>query len=202
MLYPNDVANKDNIIQALNVIESQMRLGDGRDTLIFLFSGHGAFLDNQLYLLPYGVDASTTSKIEATALPAVQLQSKLANIAQRGFVLTLLDACRSGSITNDATNINPNAGALQSLFSSGGVQILTSSSGTEDSIEKDEWKHGAFTKALLDELSSQQKYADLTVGVLASDLATRLRDLTADSQHVGMNPDFSKLARVILRNGN
>jgi WD40 repeat protein len=201
MVYPNDVATKENIVQALNVIESQMRLGDGRDVMIFFYSGHGARIDDQLFLLPYGIDASTSSKIESTALPAGQLQSKLASIAQHGFVLTLLDACRSGSMTGDGASVNPDASALQHLFSNDGVQILTSSSGTEDSIEKDEWKHGAFTKAMIDVLSDHPEYSDITVGELASELSERLGELTGNAQHLGMNPDFTHLSRVIFRNG-
>ncbi len=201
MAYPNDVATKENIMQALNVIESQMRLGDGRDAMIFFYSGHGARIDDQLFLLPYGVDASTSSKIESTALPAGQLQNKLASIAQHGFVLTLLDACRSGSITSEGDSLNPDATALQHLFSNDGVQILTSSSGTEDSIEKDEWKHGAFTKAIIDVLSDHPEYSDITVGELASELSERLGELTGNAQHLGMNPDFTQLSRVIFRNG-
>jgi WD40 repeat protein len=202
MLYPNDLASKDNILQALNVIESQMRLGDNRDVMVLLFSGHGAKIDNQLFLLPYGVDAATSSKIESSAIPASQLQSKLASIAQHGFVLALLDACRSGSMTSDGSTVNPDASALQEMFSNDGIEILTSSSGTEDSLEDPKWKHGAFTKALLDELSDQTVNADISLGALASDLSRRLNELTGGAQHLGMSPDFSHLARIMFEAGH
>jgi uncharacterized caspase-like protein len=66
-------------------------------------------------------------------------------LARYGRVLVLLDACHSGG-----TAIAAYADALRTNLAAANVTVVTSSKGSETSVERESWQHGAFTKALLD----------------------------------------------------
>jgi WD40 repeat protein len=201
MLLQNGDASKETIFQTLDIVKDDLRRGDNNDVVVLLFSTHGAKIDGDLYLLPFGVNAFSNATIEASAIPASQLESKIAGIAQYGLVLVLLDACRSGAFTNGGTKLASDSNAMRSLFTTAGVVVLTSSSGTEDSLEDPKWQHGAFTEVLLEELSgkiSPKPGSTVSIGVLANDLATTLPVLTNGAQHLGASPDFTRLATPIF----
>jgi uncharacterized caspase-like protein len=64
----------------------------------------------------------------------------------------LLDACHSGAVTGDGTQIVPSANLLRSALVASNVTVLTSSDADEVSHEEKQWGHGAFTKILLEAL--------------------------------------------------
>ena len=202
MLLQNEDATKETIFQTLDIVKDDLKRGDNNDVVVLLFSTHGAKIDSDLYLLPFGVNAFSNATIEASAMPASQFENKIAGIAQYGLVLVLLDACRSGAFTNGGTKLPLDANAMQSLFTTAGVIVLTSSSGTEDSLEDAKWRHGAFTEVLLEELSgklSAKPGSTVSIGALANDLATTLPILTSGAQHLGASPDFTRLATPIFQ---
>lgn len=204
MLLENQDATKENLFQALDLVESEMSRGDNRDVAVFMFSGHGAKIDDDLYLLPYEVDVTTLATVEASAIPAEQLASKVAKVARHGLVIVLLDACHAGAIANDGSVLKSDSGAMRDSFSDGDVEVLTSSSGDEDSIEDSRWKHGAFTEALLEELSgdpASRTPTTVSIGELARDVARKLLQLTTptgNAQHLGVSPGFGRLATQIF----
>jgi hypothetical protein len=52
------------IFDALDAMKVNITKDTSKDHLaVAMFSGHGAIVDNQLYLLPYSVDASTPSHL-------------------------------------------------------------------------------------------------------------------------------------------
>ena len=79
-------------------------------------------------------------------------------------VLLLADTCHGGSITGKTERARgaPSRDLTRvlraSLSAGSGVVVMTASTEYEDSYENDKWKHGAFTKALLDGLSGQADY--------------------------------------------
>src|SRR5205823_13187803 len=64
-------------------------------------------------------------------------------------VLVLLDACHSGSAANNEELVR----AL--LTAHAGVLVFAGSRGSEVSLESPEWRHGAFTQAILEALQGQ-----------------------------------------------
>jgi hypothetical protein len=102
---PSAIALKDQIFQSFENIKGNMSKGDGRDVAVIMFSSHGASIDGDFYLLPHGVDASTPASIKASAISDEQLHNELNKLAEHGFVLVLLDACRSGAITNSGVQL-------------------------------------------------------------------------------------------------
>ena len=94
---------------------------------MILFSGHGAIIDDQFYLLPYGVDARTPADLKASAISADEFHDEIAELAKYGRVLVLLDACHSGAVTGDGSALTSNADLLRSIISASNVTVLTSS---------------------------------------------------------------------------
>src|SRR5262249_7085922 len=64
-------ADKGGIFEALAAMDRNMTSGAGQDLAVVMFSGHGALIDNQFYLVPYGADSSTTARLKASAIPAI-----------------------------------------------------------------------------------------------------------------------------------
>ena len=143
----NDKATRAGIFRALDTIQKAMQQDD---VAVFHFSGHGALVGEALYLLPYEVDARDPAGIEGSAIEIGALRKKLVQLAERGRVLVLLDACRSGAMTEDSADTSVDASQLRTALAAANVTVLTSSSGKENSIEHEKWQNGAFTQVFLD----------------------------------------------------
>jgi uncharacterized caspase-like protein len=188
-------ADKVGIFKALDAVQKKMEHGsNGHDLAVVMFSGHGAMVDGQFYLLPHGVDTRTSVDVEATAILVSQLRTKLAKMGEHGRVLLLLDACRSGAATADGVLRPPNAGLLQSaLLSIHNVTVLTSSQADKLSREDPKWQNGAFTKVLLEALgraADADNNGVVTMSELTAYLAAHLPLLTGGDQHPGMEQRF------------
>jgi len=167
-----------------------MAAGAGGDLAVVHFSGHGAMVDHRLYLLPYEVDTRDDAGIQAHGISTDDLKGELAELAKHGRVLVLLDACHSGAMTMEGTAIAVDADALRIHLAAANVTVLTSSQGSETSVERDVWQHGAFTKALqeafIDPLADINHDGLITTRGLASYLAQRVPALTDGKQTPGI----------------
>ena len=190
----NGEATEVNIINALNTMERIMAANPpGPDLAVVMFSGHGAMIDGQFYLLPYGINTRTMAEIEAAAIPVSRFQSKIGKLAKYGRVLVLLDACHSGAVAEDGTNFAPDADLLRAAMVGANISVLTSSSATEVSREKTDWENGAFTKVLKEALrkpADENNDGMISMSELASYISRHLPDLTGGKQHPGMKQQF------------
>ncbi|MGA7383943.1 MAG: caspase family protein [Methylocella sp.] len=188
-------ADRGGIFGAFDSMKRNMANDEpGQDNLaVVMFSGHGAIIDGQFYLLPYGVDARTPAGLEAAAISANEFHDKVAELAKYGRVLVLLDACHSGAATGDGSALTSDADLLRSTIAAGNVTVLTSSTTNEISREDDKWNNGAFTKVLLDGLG---KEADenhdgvISMSELMHYVATHVSGLTEGQQHPGVEVRF------------
>jgi Integrase core domain/Caspase domain len=89
---------------------------------------------------------------KASTIEIGDLRTELLRLAERGRVLVLLDACRSGAITKDRADTTVDASQLRAALAAANVTVLTSSSGKENSIEHRDWQNGAFTQVFLEAL--------------------------------------------------
>lgn len=145
----NGEATRAGIFRALDTIQKTMQQDD---VAVLHFSGHGALVDGKLYLLTHEVDAHDSVGIKSSAMAIDALRAELLRLAQRGRVLVLLDACRSGAASADGASITLDATQLRTALAAANVTVLTSSSGKENSIEHEKWQNGAFTQVFLDAL--------------------------------------------------
>ncbi|MFZ0494865.1 MAG: caspase family protein [Methylocella sp.] len=187
-------ADRAGIFRAFDSMKANMAKDEaGQDLAVILFSGHGAMIGDQFYLLPYGVDAGTPAGLEAAAISANEFHNKVAELAKHGRVLVLLDACHSGAATGDGSALASDAERLRLTIADSNVTVLTSSSTNEFSREDEKWNHGAFTKVLLDALG---KDADedhdglISMSELTHYLATHVSGLTEGHQHPGVEQRF------------
>ena len=183
-------ATKAGIFEALDAMERNMARGGGQDMAVVMFSGHGAVMDGQFYLVPHGVDNGTKASLKASAIPASEFQREILNLSRHGRVLVLLDACRSAGLIDGA----PGASLLSSAVAAGNVTVLTSSKADKLSREDEAWRHGAFTKVLLDALSDDDVDTDRNGVISMSDLTAymekRLDLLTGGDQQLGVEQRF------------
>lgn len=184
-------ATKAGILRALATMRTAMeRGGGGNDLAVVHFSGHGALVDGKLYLLPYEVDARDTVGLKSSALSLDDLRGELLELAKRGRVLILLDACHSGATTMDGAALAVDSTALRAGLAAANVTVLTSSSGQQVSREDPAWGHGAFTKVLLDAFDDPAADLDRTglisTSGLARYLAQRVPQLTGGAQTPGI----------------
>lgn len=165
-----------------------------KDVAVVFLAGH-ALLDHRgdYYFMPHGGHAARPGE---TGVRWSAFQAVLDNIPSK--VLLLADTCRGGSITGHGepnhetsrgtrglrADITP---ALRALISAGsGAVVMTASTGLEDSYEDPRWKHGAFTKALIEGLSGRADY-DRDRAVYMRELehyvSRRVHRLTQGRQH-------------------
>jgi len=188
-------ADKHGIADALAAMDRNMTSSTGQDLAVVMFSGHGAMIDNQFYLVPYGADSSTMAHLKADAIPATEFKSEIEKLAQYGRVLVLLDACRSAGLIGGPSNSLPAAEVLRAVMNASNVTVLTSSAADRVSREDEKWGHGAFTKALLDALSASADIDTNHDGVISMSELTayiekHLNQLTDGDQQLGLDQRF------------
>lgn len=180
-------ATRDGILDALHAMRDGMRASDPtQDVAVLLFSGHGEMLDGEFHFIAHGVDPLRPSQMAASSLSLSELRKQLGLLAERGRVLLLLDACKSGAA--GAAPV-PDAKALSTALAGNNITVITSSGPGEKSYESDRWGHGAFTFALLEAFG---KAADtdhngmISASELADHLAQRIPALTDGAQSIGL----------------
>ena len=159
-----------------------------KDLAVIFLAGHAIQdLHGDYYFIPQGGDITNIAK---NGIRWTEFQNILDALPSK--VLLLADTCHGGSITGKTERARgaPSRDltrALRASLSAGsGVVVMTASTEYEDSYENDKWKHGAFTKALLDGLSGQADYdVDRSVYIRELDhfVAKRVQKLTEGRQH-------------------
>jgi DNA-binding beta-propeller fold protein YncE len=188
-------ADKHGFADAFTAIESNMASSTGQDLAVVMFSGHGAMIDNQFYLVPYGADSSTMARLKIDSIPATEFRNEIEKLAPHGRVLVLLDACRSAGLMGGPATALPAAEVLKAVMNTSNVTVLTSSIADKVSREDEKWGHGAFTKALLDALSASDDVDTNHDGVismseLTSYIKKHLMELTGGDQQLGLDQRF------------
>ncbi|HEX9995565.1 MAG TPA: caspase family protein [Abditibacterium sp.] len=157
-----------------------------KDTVIIFLAGHGLKVNEQnFYFATHEADFENPQK---TALPWTALTEVLAKVPAKRVVL-FLDACHSGSALGEARASNERM--AETLVRRAGVMVFASSRGDQASFESPEWKHGAFTKAVLEGIGEGKANFDsgvgqdgtITVAKLLVYLQARVPKMTQDQQH-------------------
>jgi hypothetical protein len=176
----NENATTDNILDGLNWIERETTQ---RDLAIIFIAGHGENDDkNNYYFLTYD---SNVDKLRKTALKWLEIKDTVENLPSK--VILLADTCHSGNITGSRRR-GDITGAIKSIIETGtGAIVMSATTGRGYSYERDEWGHGAFTKALLEGIDKQKADyppQDHTVTIKEIDLymTNRVKELTNGKQ--------------------
>ena len=163
------------------------------DRVIVFLAGHGVTDERQdYYFLPSNAEIDRESGLfvprRSTAVKRTDIVSSLRET--QGHALFLFDTCHAARATSVASlrgslDLVPFINELRSAEN--GVLVLSSSEGREASQERDDWKHGAFTKAILEAFdgageTDQQEHV-LTFSELNRYVGERVKELTANRQH-------------------
>ena len=148
------------------------------DVAMVFIAGHGLNdHEGRYYFVPHDGDHR---RLAETAVDEDRLRGALSRI--KGKVLMFVDTCFGGAIISGAGSIELRRMANSLAAPENGVIVFASSSGRQESLEKDEWGNGAFTKALIAGLRGQ---ADLfrngritykSLDFYVSDAVTRLTE--------------------------
>ena len=126
------------------------------DTAMVFIAGHGINDSaGTYYYLPYD---GQHERLLTTAVPQDAIVSGLSKI--RGKTILFVDTCFAGNALGALSKAGRQTEKLMNDLSSSenGVVVFASSTGHEESEEKDEWGNGAFTKALLDGIGGKADF--------------------------------------------
>ncbi len=178
-------ATKANVLDGLSWI---LRESTQKDISVIFVAGHGVKDERgNYYFLPHDGDADNLFR---TGVRWVEFQDVLENLPSK--VILMADTCHSGSITGTRRGIGRQDSsdlidALRELINTeSGVIVMTASTGRELSLEKSEWGHGAFTKAIIEGLEGGANYdRNRTIDIKELDLfvTMRVKALTKGKQH-------------------
>lgn len=176
----NHKATQNDILDGLDWI---LKESTQKDLSVIFVAGHGLKDDRgSYYFLPHDGDPD---KLRRTGVRWVEFQDVLSSLPSK--VIFLVDTCHSGSVTGKRRGVDDITDALRELVNvESGVVVMTASTGKESSQERHEWKHGAFTKALIEGLEGKADYdMDNTIDIKEIDLfiTKRVKALTNGSQH-------------------
>lgn len=150
------------------------------DVAVVFISGHGLMDKNGSFY--FGTCDLALNDLPMTALDWKDFIGALREVRAKR-VLVLADTCHSGGIVgeqsagNDSLAYQLNKDAHRLVFVSG--------TRDEVSIGREEWGHGAFTKALVEALEGAADGSDgrLTFQELSDYVTKRVPELTGDRQH-------------------
>ena len=170
----------------------------GTIRMLFL-SGHGTESRGLFYFLAADADVG---HIEATAISDAELTGWIKRLP--GKKVIFLDACRSANgldlpVGLDFPDYTRFSNNVNSEFEDDSTIVYASSGRKQISYESPEWRHGAFTKVLLEGLKGAADpygVGEIRTGELASFLEAKVPILTKGRQtpawfHSGLLPSFA-----------
>jgi formylglycine-generating enzyme required for sulfatase activity len=158
---------------------SILQKSDKNDRVLVYFSGHGQTLDlkggGQLgFLIP--VEGSTKDDQLYSSCLSMDDIKRLASGSVAKHILFLVDACYSGLAASTQKGLPKETHLyLKKVASAKGRQIITAGGKDEESVERSEWGHGAFTYELLEGLDRGTADIDDDNVITFSELGTYLK---------------------------
>lgn len=194
-------ATRDNIVDGLRWLELETT---DKDTAVIFLSGHGMTERGIYYFLPFMADKGNLKK---TGLAYSEIINTVKVLA--GKVVVFVDTCKAGGIMGGTKGPFRLDDVVNELVSTPKVVVVyASTTGYQDSEEKEAWKHGAFTKAVLEGLqgnTAHGKTRKVTVLGLADYITERVKVLTKGQQTPtqtnpqGMNADIINFTLAVTR---
>jgi uncharacterized caspase-like protein len=147
----NEEATRADIIRALN----WLREGTKEDYRLLFLAGHGG-MDRQSNYYFFAHDHDPKDDMEVSNIKWNTILDRLT--ATPGKAILMVDTCRAAAVAGSgkarsAVNFDQILKEMQSDYR--GLVTFAASTGKQVSVEKPEWGHGAFTKALLEGLDGK-----------------------------------------------
>jgi WD40 repeat protein len=186
-LLDEEKAESGAILNGLTWLKRQV--GQGDVGVVFL-AGHGVTdPGGDYYYVPYNAELEDVAGVplptRASSVPDVEISRTLKNLA--GNALFFFDTCHAGKAAGvsfrGAQDYNK---LINEIAGSANAIVLASSTGAEQSQERDDWRHGAFTKALLEGMEGKGLHYNpgvITIDELNLYVKERVKELTGGLQH-------------------
>jgi hypothetical protein len=150
------------------------------DIAVALFSGHGVRGHlRKLYFFTHNGDLDA---LRDTCVGWDEVDQALRQCRARQVVM-FMDCCHAGQFGERRASADELA---DQLVKKAGVMVFASSRGNEESLEYEQWGHGAFTKAILDGLrgaADPYKRGVVTVTALVDYVSGAVAQMTNNLQH-------------------
>ena len=159
-----------------------------KDVAIVFFAGHGEN-DEELRYYFCPADYDPTRRLRS-GVAMEQIQKTVASVS--GKVLFFIDTCHAGNAlgklfaargTVSGMDLTRLVNELSSAEN--GAVVFASSTGRQVSVESEEWRNGAFTKALVEGLQGRAdllQNGKITVSSLETWVAERVKELSGGTQ--------------------
>jgi hypothetical protein len=182
-ILPDAAAHRTAILQGLIWLRTN---ATNKDVAMVFMSGHGVSRGGAGYdYLPFEADKSEQ---DLTYIHDFELRDYLKRITAK--IVAFIDTCHSGNFfgvpgSKDIPNPYLRNFAEDLAKSSSFTVVFASSTGEELSIEREEWGHGAFTKALIEGLDggAANERGMISIARLNDYIAERVKELTEGKQH-------------------
>ncbi|MCA9074950.1 MAG: caspase family protein [Planctomycetaceae bacterium] len=176
-VYTNENATVQNVRDGLNWLK---RATSRNDVAVLFFSGHGVRSRRGLYYLTHEGD---TEAIQTSCLNWDEIAKTLESLESRQTIF-LSDVCHAGAFAE--SQLAMQADLAKRMLEIDGLLVFASSQGDEVSLERDDWRHGAFTKCLLEGLfglGDANGDREISVHELISYTQLAVKSLTARTQN-------------------
>lgn len=175
----NQDATKDNILEALEWLQSSVRKDD---VAMLFFAGHGKSDSVGIYyFLPYDGELES---LKRTGISFSEIRNTVSTIQAK--VILFIDTCHAGGVLGGKRLVKGLTRMINEFSSpESGVIVFASAGDNQYSYEAPLWNNGAFTKALVEILSGESlklPEGELTVFLLSYYLSKRVRELTNNNQ--------------------
>jgi WD40 repeat protein len=197
-LLTDEDATKNSVLAGFDWLSNS---ATSRDVAVVLLSGHG-LNDRTGRNYFYMTSNSQPNNLLSTAVSFADIRTVVENLPCK--VAFFLDTCHSGAALG--TKGGPNVTEVLNELSSAenGAVVFASSTGRQRSLEKDEWRNGAFTKAVVEGLNGKADVLQdgrITLSSLDLWIANRVKELTGGQQapvmlKPGQAPNYPLAVRI------
>ena len=185
-LLVDEDADSGSILDGLTWLQRQVSQGDVG--VVFL-AGHGVTSPSgDYYYVPYNARIETVAGLplptRGSSVPDTEISHTLKQLA--GNALFFFDTCHSGRASGVSFRALDYNKLINEIAGSANAIVLASSTGSESSLESEEWQHGAFTKALLEGMAGKGLHYNpgvVTIDELNLYVKERVKELTQGLQH-------------------
>lgn len=181
----NEKATKGAILDGLDWIEKQTTQ---HSIAIIFMAGHGVNDTNgTYYFMPMDVDPSS---LRRSAVADHDILTTVRNVA--GKLVFFIDTCHSGNATGNTwarrgpIARDPNKFINELTSAENGAVVFAAATGNQVALESTTWNNGAFTKALVEGLTTEkadyQRNGKITITMLELYISERVKELTGGNQ--------------------
>lgn len=200
----DEKATREEILAAIGDL---VKIIEPEDSVIVVYSGHGAIYGKTFYLFPHDLGRREDASLKDLCAHGVSdkdLQEILTGREGRGglrarHIALIIDACHSGQVLEaDEWRVGPmNSRGLAQLAWEKGMEILTASQSDQFAMEMKSLGHGLLTYALLEGFSGAPRNEGRLLGSAWLDFAAfEVPRLPESPKTRGIVPPFVKTVRT------